>query len=168
MRRTASLGAFAILILGACAPKEAPMAAAPPAVDTAAVMQGVNDLWARWAVADTAENLPALAEMMTENIRADIKGFPPMMGREAVLAAFTPVYAQMNYTALVMSPATTVAISNNVAHQAGTFAETYTVKGKKGEMTEHARYAAAIVKGADGQWRVAYMMAMVDSTVTKK
>jgi len=42
------------------------------------------------------------------------------------------------------------------------------MKGKKGEMTDYGRYAVAVVKDADGQWRWAYLMAMVDSTVTKK
>ena len=167
MYRSAWVGALLALALVGCAPKEAPVASAP-AVDTAAVMAGVADMWARWAVADTAENLPAIMEMMAENVRLDIKGFPPMLGREAALAVFQPVYAQVDYTALVMSPETTVAISNDLAHQTGTFTETYTMKGKPGTMTDHARYAAAMVRGADGQWRVAYMMGMVDSTVTAK
>jgi len=167
MYRSGWAGALLALALIACAPKEAPVASAP-AVDTAAVVAGVNDMWARWAVADTAEDLAAIMAMMTENARIDIRGFPPMLGREAALAVFQPVYDQLDYTALVMSPATTVAISNDLVHQAGAFAESYTIKGKPGTMTDHARYAAAIVRGADGQWRIAYMMAMVDSTVTAK
>lgn len=155
--------------LAACAPKEAPApAAAAPAVDTAAVVAGVADTWARWAVADTAENLEALVAVMAEDARLDAKGMAPMIGRAAAQAAMTELYGKVNYLEASSRPDFTVAISNELAHQMGTYLERYTMKGKKGEMTDYGRYAVAAVKDADGVWRWAYLMAMVDSTVTKK
>lgn len=155
--------------LAACAPKEAPApAAAAPAVDTAAVVAGVADLWTKWAVADTAENLAAMMTLMTEDGRIDVKGMAPMMGRAAAQAAMTELYGQVNYLEASATPGFTVAISNELAHQMGTYLERYTMKGKKGEMTDFGRYAAALVKSPDGQWRWAYFMVMVDSTVTTK
>jgi uncharacterized protein (TIGR02246 family) len=155
--------------LAACAPKEAPApAASAPAVDTAAVVAGIADTWATWAAADTAENLAAIAELMTEDARMDAKGMAPLIGRAAAQAAMTELYSQVNYLEASSRPDFTVAISNELAHQMGTYVERYTMKGQKGEMTDYGRYASATVKGADGQWRWAYMMTMVDSTVTKK
>jgi ketosteroid isomerase-like protein len=155
--------------LTACAPKEAPAtAAAAPAVDTAAVVAGANDLWAKWAVADTAENLAAIMELMAEDGRMDAKGMAPLIGRAAAQAAMTDLYGKVNYLEASSRPDFTVAISNELAHQMGTYLERYTMKGQKGEMTDYGRYAVAAVKDTDGQWRWAYMMAMVDSTVTKK
>jgi ketosteroid isomerase-like protein len=167
MFRSLLLSSALVASIAACAPQEAPVAAAP-VVDTAAVVAGVADLWAKWAVADTAEDLAAFGALMTEDARFDVKGIPPMVGPAGIQAAAGPLYAQVDYLEASASPAMTVAISNEMAHQAGTYAERYTTKGKKGEMTDYGRYAAAFVKGADGQWRWAYMMAMVDSTVTKK
>lgn len=167
MLRPTLAGALLALVLAACAPKEAPVATAL-AVDTAAVMAGLNDAWARWAVADTAGDLDALMDVFAENGRVDAKGFPPMLGREAARATFAPLYAQVDYVEASATPAATVVISNELAHQSGTVIERYTTKGQPGEMTDYARYAAAFVKGADGRWRWGYMMYMVDSTITKK
>jgi ketosteroid isomerase-like protein len=137
-------------------------------VDSAAVIAGVAEAWNRWAVADTAGNLDAIMDLVTEDGRMDAKGFPPMLGREAARAVYTPLYAQVDYLEARATPEMTVVISNELAHQTGTVMERYTMKGQQGEMMDHARYAAAFVKGADGLWRWAYMMYMVDSTVTKK
>jgi len=153
----------------ACAPAESPPPeAAAPGVDTAAVMAGVADLWSRWAVADTADDLDGILALLNEDGRLDLKGFPPLLGREAARAAMGPLYAQVDYLEATATPSFTIAISSALAHQAGTYMERYTLEGQKGEMTDHGRYAAALAKGADGQWRWAYMMAMVDSTVTRK
>jgi hypothetical protein len=105
---------------------------------------------------------------MTEDGRMDAKGFPPMIGREAARAAMAQLYGKVDYLEASASPSITVAITNDVAHQAGTYLERYTMKGQKGEMTDYGRYAAAFTKGADARWRWTYMIVMVDSTVTKK
>jgi ketosteroid isomerase-like protein len=167
MSRSTWAGALVVLALVGCAPKEAPVASAP-AVDTVAVMAGLADAWNRWAVADTADNIDAVLDFLTEDGRMDAKGFPPMLGREAARAIYAPLYAQVDYLEASATPANTVVISNEMAHQSGTVMERYTMKGQPGEMTDYARYAAAFVKGADGLWRWSYMMYMIDSTVTKK
>lgn len=167
MSRSPWAGALVVLALVGCAPKEAPIAMAP-AVDTVAVMAGLADAWNRWVVADTSDNIDAVLDFLTEDGRMDAKGFPPLLGREAARAAFAPLYAQVDYLEASATPEMTVVISNELAHQSGTVMERYTMKGQQGEMTDHARYAAAFVKGADGLWRWAYMMYMIDSTITKK
>ena len=154
---------------GACAPQGG---AAPPAeavtVDTAAVVAGVADLWAKWAVADTAEDLDAFMALMTDDVRLDAKGFPAMIGKESMRATMAPLYSQVDYLEASVAAEATTAVSNELAYQRGTYRERYTMKGQPGEMTDHGRYAAAFAKGPDGQWRWAYMMAFVDSTTTRK
>lgn len=155
--------------LQACAPAgETTPASTTPAVDTAAVLAGISETWAKWAVADTAENVDAIVALATEDARFDFRGMPPMVGREGARSTMGPAYKQLDYLEASVSPATTVAISNELAHQTGTYRERYTMKGTAGEMTDYGRYAAALVKESDGQWRWAYMMGMVDSTTTKK
>jgi uncharacterized protein (TIGR02246 family) len=161
------LGAVVVAGMAACAPQEAPVAAAP-AVDTAAVVAGVADLWARWQVADTANDVQSLGAMATEDARFDVKGMPPLVGRAAILEVMTPMYAQIDYLEATVSPTTTIPVTNDLAHQAGTWMERYTVKGEKGEKVDYGRYISAMVRGPDGQWRWAYYMGFADSTVTKK
>jgi uncharacterized protein (TIGR02246 family) len=166
--RFRSLPAVALAVAAACGPGASSPPASAAAIDTAAVMAGVADLWDRWATADTAEDLEALLGMMSESVWIDAPGFPPITSREAARAALSPLYAQMDYLEASASPEITVAMSNDRVNQAGTIVERYTVKGQKGEMTDYGRYAASFVRGADGRWRWGYMMAMVDSTVTTK
>ena len=60
----------------------------------------------------------------------------------------------------------TVAVTNELAHSAGRYFSRFTLNGKPS--AEYGRYVAAAVRAADGQWRAAYIMAMLDSTVTAK
>lgn len=167
---TRSLGPLLSGILLAACAQPAPETAEPaaPAVDTAAALAGVEDMWARWAVADTAGDLTTIIGLMAEDARLDIKGMPAMTGRAAAQAAMSGMYEQLDYLDASVSPEWTVAVTNDLVHQAGTYFERYTTKGQPGEMMDYGRYAAALVRGADGQWRWGYMMAFVDSTVTRK
>lgn len=160
---SALLGALVL----ACA-QPAPEAPAAPAVDTTAAVAAIGDLWTRWSAADTAGDVAALAGMVTENFIMDAMGIPATVGREAARAVWEPMATEIDYSASAITPDKTVVVSNELAHQAGTFTSTFTAKGKKGTMTEYGRYIAAVVKEADGQWRAAYVMAMTDSTITKK
>src|SRR5262249_36273950 len=58
-RRPLSTLAFS-LGLAACAKQAEQTAAAPPAVDSAAVRTAVSDVWQKWIAADTAGNYTAL------------------------------------------------------------------------------------------------------------
>jgi uncharacterized protein (TIGR02246 family) len=168
MKRMWSPALLGAALLACSQPAPETTVPAASAVDTAAVVAGAADLWAKWAVADTAEDLAAFATLLTEDGRFDVKGMPPMVGPTDVQSALTDLYEQVNYLEASATPTMTVAVSNELAHQAGSYMERYTMKGKQGELTDYGRYAAALVKGEDGQWRWAYMMAFVDSTVTKK
>jgi len=158
-------GAVALAGLIGCAPQEAPVATTA-AVDTAAVVAGVNDLWTRWSAADVAGDTEALIALSTPDIRFDAMGLPPIVGHDAARAAWTPVFQATDYTESVIMPEVTVAVTNDLAHSMGKYFSRFTASGKSG--AEYGRYVAAAVRGADGQWRAAYIMAMLDSTVTAK
>ena len=154
------------LMLFACAKPAEQAAVAPAAVDSTAVRAAVTDLWARWAAADTAGNVEVLASMVGDSTRIDARGMPPMMGREAWRAAATQMMKTMDVTALSITPDMTIPISNEMAYQNANYVEAYTMNKK--HMTDYGRFAAAIIKDADGQWRVGYIMVFADSTVTAK
>jgi ketosteroid isomerase-like protein len=164
-RRWYSLLALAAVV-GACAKKAEETAAAPPAVDSAAVRTAIADAWQRWIAADTAGNVAALAAMWGDSARADIRGMPPIMGRAAAQAAFETMLKEGKINAESVTPDMTIPIANDLVYQNGNYTETVTTKGKTA--TEYGRYALALHKDTDGQWRWAYVMAFADSTVPKK
>ena len=160
------LSTLSLSVLLACAPPaEEPPAA--PAVDTLAVEQGVADLWNRVVFADTSGDAATMVGLYAETARIDVRGFPPILGRAAIDSTLRAVFAQYDYTDMRVMPSTTVVLSNELAYQDGAFLETYTQRGKA-PMTDHGRYATAVAKGADGQWRFAYFIGFVDSTVAKR
>jgi ketosteroid isomerase-like protein len=153
-------------LAAACTPKPAQQAAAPPAVDSAAVKAAVADLWQRWAVADTAGNIAALVGMVGDSARIDMMGMPPIVGTAAWKSVLDTEYKDTRYTSLSVAPYQTTAISNELAYESGSFTEGAASKGKS--MMNHGRYAGAIRKYPDGQWRIAYLMVMSDSLVPVK
>lgn len=164
-RRAFSSLALALLI-AACAKPAEQTAAAPPAVDSAAVRSGVADLWQRWITADTAGNVDALAGMVTEDTRLDLKGMPPMIGRAAWKAMAGEGYKTTKYTSMSITPEMTMPVTNELAYETGNYSEGSLAAGKK--TLDFGRYAAALHKDPDGQWRVRYIMVFSDSTVAKK
>jgi len=152
--------------IGACAKKAEETAAAPPAVDSAAVRAAIGDVWQRWIAADTAGNIAALAGMIADSARLDVRGMPPFIGRASVQSFFETLFKTTKVNSESFTPDMTIPISNELAYQNGDYVETMTTKGKAS--TEYGRYAIAFRKDADGQWRFAYVMAFADSTVPKK
>jgi uncharacterized protein (TIGR02246 family) len=164
-RRMLSSLALALLI-AACAKPADQTAAAPAAVDSAAVKAGVADLWTRYIVADTAGNVEALAGMVSDSARLDIRGMPPMLGRANYRSMTEQGFKSAKYTSMTITPEMTMAISNELAYETGNYTEGYTMNKKN--LMDYGRYATAVAKDADGQWRIAYIMAFADSTVTVK
>jgi uncharacterized protein (TIGR02246 family) len=154
------------LLIAACAKPASPPAAAAPAVDSAAVKAAVADVWQRYTAADTAGNVTAVMAMIGDSARADVRGMPPLIGKAAWQNFYETAFKSSKFTAVTVTPDLTIAISNELAYQNGSYAESSTTKGKS--TTEYGRYACAIRKDADGQWRFAYVMAFADSTSNKK
>lgn len=158
--------ALVAALAAACTPAPAPQAAAAPAVDSTAVRAAVADLWQRWITADTSGNLAALAGMVADSARLDLQGVPPILGRAAWEAVAKEEFKTAKYTSMTITPYNTTAISNELAYESGSFTEG-SLMGKKA-MMNHGRYAGAIRKDPDGQWRIGYIMVISDSLVPVK
>jgi ketosteroid isomerase-like protein len=163
--RSAFPGYLVAAALAACAPIQS-QEAAGPAVDSAAVVSAAVGYWPRWIAAVTSGDLAAMGGLLSDSVRLDLKGFPPMVGKAAFAATFEPLMKTMKMDSEVITPEQTTAISNELAYQTGDYVETMTSAGKT--QTEYGRYAAAIGKSADGQWRLRYIMAFADSLVPVK
>lgn len=164
--RRAWSGLAFTLGLGACGPQAQQQAAAPPAVDSAAVRSAASAFWQKWAAADTAGDATAIAAMVGDSARLDVRGLPPMIGRAAFAAAIGPMLKSMKVVSEAITAEATTAISNELAYETGNYTEETLTGGKAA--TDYGRYAGALRRYADGEWRLAYLMAFSDSTVPKK
>lgn len=153
------------LFVAACT-KPAPEQAAAPAIDSAAVTAAASTFWQRYGQNVLAGDTTAWLAMVDDSIRVDSRGLPPLIGKAALAATFMPVLRQTRYTGFNVTPDMTIPISNEAVYQNGSYMEASTTGSKS--QTEYGRYAAAIVKGADGQWRLGYLMAFSDSVVSAK
>lgn len=166
MLSRSAFSGLAIAALAACAPRAAEQAAAPMAVDTAAVQAAVAGFWPRWIASATANDTAAMGALLNDSVRIDSKGLPPVLGRAAWITIFETLMKGTKVESEAITPEQTSVIDNDLAYQTGDFMETTTTGGKT--QTEYGRYAAAIRKDADGQWRLRYIMAFADSTVPVK
>jgi ketosteroid isomerase-like protein len=158
---------FGLIVVSAaaCAPKEPPPPA-PPVVDSTRVRADVADYWQRWIAADTAGSIPGMADLVSDSVRIDNKGGPPILGKAAWQSFAEAMLRGVDVLSETITPDVTIAVSNELAYQNGDYAET-SMSGKK-KTTDYGRYAAALEKSSDGRWRMRYIMAFSDSTVAAK
>jgi len=165
-RRSAFPGLLLAAAIAACAPRVEDQAAAPMAVDTAAVQAAATGFWPRWIAAATTGDTAAMGALLADSVRIDSKGLPPVLGRAGWMTVFETMLKGMKVESEAITPEQTTAVSNELAYQTGDFVETTTTAGKT--QTEYGRYAAAIRKDPDGQWRLSYVMSFADSTLPVK
>ena len=168
MRHVRSWYGFALIVgfAAACAPKEPPPLPAPPVVDSTGVKTAADDFWKQWVAADTSGSIPAMTALLSDSIRIDFKGGPPVIGKAAWQGFVESVFKGVRILSEDITPDVTVAVSNDLAYQNGSYVEA-TVKNKK-KSTDYGRYAAALEKNSDGIWRLRYIMSFSDSTVAAK
>lgn len=177
MSRHAPLGAVVLLAaLTAACPPEGPsntlvtdgsrdttMSATDGSRDTAAARTALDGLWAQYSAAAVAGDVAGVTGLYGEDARLDVPGMPTVIGQEALRSAVTAELGSRTFSGLVVTPVTTLAPDSLTIHQIGSYAESYQEKGKRAQ-TDYGRYLSSVVRQADGQWRIAYLMAFVDST----
>ncbi len=165
MSNRSTLSGLAVMLAAAACSPPADQAAAP-AVDSAAVIAAAGDLWQRYIAADTSANVTAQMEMIGDSIRIDARGMPPILGKAAWQATLETMRKTTRVTSLSITPDMTIPVSNELVYQNGSYVEQMTTDGKS--TMEYGRYATAMRKYPDGQWRFSYVMAFADSTVPVK
>lgn len=162
MRYPPTIALLLLLPAAACAPKPAAdTAATTPAVDTAAANQGLDALRGRYIALQTAGDAAGLAGIHADSSVVDLFGLPQLVGRAAIQEAFTANFAARKYTLTEIMPTTRNVRSDSAASEIGTYHDMHDAKGKVDH--EWGRYVGSFVKGADGQWRIIYLMAFPDS-----
>jgi ketosteroid isomerase-like protein len=155
-----------LAVLTACGPRAASEPASAPAVDTAAVQSAVAGFWPRWAAAAIAGDTAAMGNLLADSVRIDAKGFPPILGRAGWVTTFATMLKTSRVESETITTEQTAVVSDELVYQTGDYVETVTTGGTS--RTDYGRFAAALGKFPDGQWRLTYIMAFPDSTVPVK
>ena len=130
--------------------------------DTAAVRVAIAAQAQKYTTALLAGDAVTIASFFTEDARAEYAGFPSAAGRAAIQALYegffktNKVKVWEDTIRQVNAPSAEIVSAGGTAHQFG----------DRNGKPFHAwwRYSAAYKKGADGLYRIAYIMAFPDST----
>jgi uncharacterized protein (TIGR02246 family) len=128
--------------------------------DTAAVRAAVNAASAKLNAAYLAGDAAAVAGLFTEDARAEYAGFPSAKGRAAIQSTYDTYFKSNKLTVAETTIMEVTALTPDLVTAGGTYHSFGNGKPK------HAwwRWAAAYRKGADGEYRISYIMAFPDST----
>jgi uncharacterized protein (TIGR02246 family) len=165
MRRFYLSAVAALLAAAACTPKPSQTTTAA-AVDTAAALRGIDSTRARYAALQLAGDATGLAGLYTEDATQDVFGMPRTRGRAAIEAGFKTEFAARKFTVAEINPVQTMVRTNQNATEIGTYHDLHDVSGVKDH--EWGRFVVGLLKGADGVWRLTYVMAFPDSTKVEK
>lgn len=154
-----------VATLAACAPKEE---AAVPAVapDTAALAAEIAPLGEAYRAAILAGDAAALNAFYTDAAVVELTGVPTLVGRAAIMSRDSATFAMGKPSEHTSTVRSTAFLSEGRVAQTGTWADAAVVGGKT--MRRAGRWIAGVNKEADGKWRINYLMAMTDSTVTDR
>ena len=150
----------------ACKPATPSAPPPPPPVDEAAVTQALVAFWDRFAAAQVGGRVDEYLALFDSDVSLDSPGMPTITNRAALDSVIRPIFAMGKVTAFTVTPSRTRVVSNDLALQSGHYIETSIVQGKTG--VEYARYATSVIRGPDGQWRIAYWMTIHDSVVARR
>ncbi|MGQ0703394.1 MAG: YybH family protein [Gemmatimonadales bacterium] len=158
MRCLVMVSLTAVLAMG-CAPREGGMGAG---VDTAAARAGIDSTRARYAALLMAGDAAGVAALYEEEATLDVYGVPRTKGRANIQATIGTMYGMGKYTVSEINPINTNVRTNEDASEIGTY---HNMRDSTGVVThEWGRFAVGLHKGADGVWRLTYVMAFPDST----
>ncbi|HEX9166827.1 MAG TPA: hypothetical protein VF862_13020 [Gemmatimonadales bacterium] len=154
--------AFAV----ACAPAAEPPAAADFAPDSAAALAAAQELGRQYAERIVTGDAASVAGLFTEDATTAYFGYPTTSGRANIQALYAASIASAGKpTGSQIAVTSATGVTPGLITVLGTNAETRDSAGVM--VTQHWRWAAAVRKDADGQWRFAYSMAFPDSTTRK-
>lgn len=167
MRRTFLVPLAATVVI-ACAGETSTTdaAATTAAPDTAALRAELAPLVESYGKAILAGDAAALNALYTDDAVVEITAVPTLTGRAAILAADSANFASGKTTEWNVTVRSTVPIGDSAVAQTGSWTDAAIMGGKT--VRRAGRWLTSSRKGADGTWRVNYLMAMVDSTTTGK
>jgi ketosteroid isomerase-like protein len=149
-------------LLALAALATAPTASSAQAPDTATVRAGLNALTAKLVTAYLAGDAATMASLYTEDARAEYAGFPSAVGRTAIQSTYLEYFKANKLKVWESTIGDVNSLSADLATAGGTVHSFGDTNGKPVHMWW--RWAAAYRRGADGEYRISYVMAFPDST----
>jgi len=152
--------AFTLLALLAVA---APLTACNQTPDThdadvAAIKAAETD----WVQAYDSKDLDKVASHYADDGSLLISGEPAVSGKEAIRAAFKPMFADPAFTLHFQATKVEVAKSSDVAFTQGTYTLTLTDPVSKQVIHDHGNYVTGYRKQTDGTWKAVTDAALSD------
>lgn len=164
MKPYSMLALAAVAIAAACAPRE--NGTATMAVDTAAAKAGIDSTRTRYSALLMAGDATGLAGLYEEDATLDVYGIPRTKSRANIEAGFKADFGMRKYTVSQITPINTSVRTNEDASEIGTYHDMHDANGAVDH--EWGRFVVGLHKGADGTWRLTYVMAFPDSTKADK
>ncbi len=153
-----------LVVLAACNAPAVETAAAPPAPDTAAIRTELQALLDRTEASYLAGDAAAVAATYADSAIAEFQGFPTAIGRPAIESSYAQYFAANQLKVAEMTIGSVSPTSPATAATLGTYHSFGESAGKP--VHQWWRNLVAYEKGADGQWKISYIMAFVDSSRT--
>jgi uncharacterized protein (TIGR02246 family) len=149
------MAAAIVLVLAGCQQQEPATETGAteetPAVDVAAVRQGIDDLMAAWETGALANDAAAITALYSEDAVLQPPNAPKAVGSAAIQAALTEMLAATPFTAIdIVSDGIEVSASGDIAWAHGTYTSTNTVNG---EPYEDTGKWLSVYENRDGQWK---------------
>ena len=145
-----------VLVLGGTVPLSA-QSALP---DSAAVRSSLNAANTRMSASYLSGDAAGVAGFFTDDARAEYAGFPSAVGRAAIQALYEGYFKANKLTA----SESVIGAVNVLSADLVTAGGTYHAFGNGTPKHAWWRWAAAYRKGADGEYKISYIMAFPDST----
>ena len=143
-----------------CAPVPEP----PPPPDVAAHEAAAATLWADYTAAVVSKDVERATSLFSDAVSFQLQGIPPV-AKSGLAELYRGLLATTDVVSIELRPEYSNVPMDGLIHQAGSFVEPQVREGKP--VTEYGRYATAIAREADGQWRVTFLMGIVDSIVPR-
>ena len=135
----------------------------PPAPDTReADVKAIRELEEGWAKVAATKDAAKFVTYYSADALVLMSGAPAMRGIDAITAGFKGAMADPNFSIAFRTTKVTVAKSGELAYTEGTFEQTATNPATKNKAEEKGNYVTCWVKQADGSWKAATDVAMVE------
>jgi uncharacterized protein (TIGR02246 family) len=135
---------------------------APPPDTHDADVQALKDTDAAWSKAMAAKDFEKSMSYYADDASLLISNAPAISGKDAIRAAFKPMFDDSNFALAFQASRVEVAKSADLGYTQGTYTLTITEPGTKKPLNDRGKYLTAYRKQADGTWKVVSDMVSSD------
>ena len=136
---------------------------APPPDTHDADVQSLKDAEAAWAKVMAAKDFEKTVSYYADDASVLMPNAPAINGKDAIRAAFKPVFDDPNFAMTFQGSRIEVAKSGDLGYTQGAYTMTTTDPKTKKPVTDKGKYLTAYKKQADGTWKAVADMTSSDA-----